>query len=164
MGIRFNADEVFRIAERIEDNGAAFYRAAAAKVSSVASRVLFDLAAWEDKHKEFFAQLRRQLPGDDREGTVFDPHDETLLYLQSLADGVVFDPKADPLAGLGPEPSFAQVLRSALAREKDAIAFFVGMQKLVPEALGKGRIGDIVAEEMKHVTILTKELAAVRTT
>jgi rubrerythrin len=160
MGIRFNADEVFVIAERIETNGAAFYGAAAAKVSSPGSRLLHDLAAWEEKHREFFAGLRKSLTDADREQIAADPDGEAALYLQSLADGVIFDPAADPLCGLGPEPTLQQILRAALAREKDAIAFFTGMQRLVPVSFGKSRIEEIIKEEMNHVTIIAKELAA----
>ena len=59
MGIEFNADEIFEIAEQIERNGAGFYRRAAEAVEdSQKRRILLDLASREDEHEKTFAAMR----------------------------------------------------------------------------------------------------------
>ena len=63
MGFSFNADEMFEMAERIERNGAKFYRTAAAAVSEASVRGrLAELAAWEDEHEKAFAAIGASTP------------------------------------------------------------------------------------------------------
>jgi len=162
MSIFFNADEIFEIAERIEANGAAFYRAAAEKVDGDSREFLLDLAVWEDQHGEKFAGMRTRLADDAAEATAWDPDDEAVLYLQALADGGVFPADEDPMATLPAEPSIGEIMAVALQREKDSITFYVGMQHLVPERFGKDEIGAIIREEMSHVSLLTRRLAALK--
>jgi len=86
MGYDFNADEIFEIAEKIERNGAMFYRQMAGNISDVPIRQLFlDLAAMEDEHEKVFISMRADLSDKER---------ESALYLRALADLRVFDEKA----------------------------------------------------------------------
>jgi rubrerythrin len=48
----------------------------------------------------------------------------------------------------------------AMDMEKDSIVFYLGMKEMVPERLGKDRIDGIIKEEMGHLALLGKELAA----
>jgi len=162
MSIRFNADEIFEIAERIEANGAAFYRAAAEKVEGDSREFLLDLAVWEDQHQQKFAGMRTRLAGAAADAIAWDPNNEAALYLQALADGGVFPADEDPMAALPAEPAIGQILTVALQREKDSITFYVGMQHLVPARFGKDEISGILREEMSHVNLLTRRLAALK--
>ena len=45
MGIQFNADEIFEIAERIEQNGARFYRKAAGNTADDKSKKMLEQLA-----------------------------------------------------------------------------------------------------------------------
>jgi len=38
----------------------------------------------------------------------------------------------------------------------------MGIKEMVPEHLGKGRISDIIKEEMSHITLLSRQLAALK--
>ena len=59
MGIDFNADEVFEIAEQIERNGAKFYRSIAEKINDTNKKqLLANLAKMEDEHEQIFNRLR----------------------------------------------------------------------------------------------------------
>ena len=59
MGITFNADEIFEMAEEIERNGAKFYREAAQKAADKqVKQMLLDMAAMEDGHLVTFQQMR----------------------------------------------------------------------------------------------------------
>jgi rubrerythrin len=51
-----------------------------------------------------------------------------------------------------------EVLKAAIEAEKDSIVFYLGMKDIVPDALGKKRIDDIIKEEMGHIRLLSKEL------
>lgn len=163
MGVSFSADDMLAIAETIERNGVKFYRAAADKAECEGcTKFLQDLAEWEVTHEQTFAGMRADLTAKERQPTAFDPNDEAVLYLQALADKSVFDVDEDPLAALGEQPTMAGILAAAIGKEKDSIAFYVGMKEVVPEALGTDKVEKIIKEEMSHVTTLTKKLSEVK--
>lgn len=161
MSIFFNMAEILEMAEQIERNGAAFYRKAAAGTSdSVGGKLLLELAEMEDDHEKTFAAMRSDLSGKDRVSTVFDPQGEAALYLQAMADGNVFDTKADPSAAITGEEPLADILRVAIGLEKDSIVFYLGLKDLVPPEWGKGKMDRIIREEMAHITLLNEKLKA----
>jgi rubrerythrin len=163
MGIPFNADEMFEMAERIERNGATFYRAAAETVSEASlRRRLVELAAWEDEHEKIFAAMRAQLTPEERTPTVFDPDDQRGLYLEAMADRRVFDVNTDPGELPTGKETLVEILQAALQREKDSVVFYTGMQGYVPQRLGKDRIEGLIREEMGHIALLGKELRALK--
>jgi len=63
---------------------------------------------------------------------------------------------ADKLAG---SEHAGDILRSAIEMEKDSIVFYLTVKKMVPGDGGKGRIDDIIEQEMGHVALLSKQLA-----
>ena len=163
MSIRFNADEIFEIAEQIERNGARFYRRAAEGGSAGALRdVLLDLAAKEDEHLATFAAMREDLSAGESRPTVFDPDDVGGLYLQAMADGHVFDMHADPTEKLSGQDAPEDILKTAIGLEKDSIVYYIGLREIVPEKLGRDKVEEIIREEERHVVILSKELASLR--
>lgn len=161
MSIDFNANEVLEMAEEIERNGAKFYRHAAENTDEPdAKQLLTDLAAWEDGHEKTFASMRADLSTSKVQPTVFDPENEAVQYLRAMADGHVFD-LSDPTLKLTGKESLEQILKMALGREEDAIVFFLGMKEMVPANLGKDKIEGIIKEEMGHVVMLSKQIAAI---
>ncbi len=161
MSTPFNADEILEMAEQIERNGARFYRRAAeGAVDARNRRLLLDLAAAEDEHEKAFASMRADLAGEKREPAVFDPDGQAALYLRAMADGHVFDVRADPVELLTGKETVEDILGMAMGMEKDSIVFYLGMKEMVPEGLGKDRIDGIIHEEMGHLALLGKGLAA----
>ena len=157
MSYDFNADDVFEIAEQLERNGAAFYRDAAASVDdSSVKEFLLEFAAMEDEHEKTFVNLRKELTASEKTSTVFDPNNESALYLKALADTRVFFKKEIDTS------TVEGIFKAAITAEKDSIVFYLGMKDLVPEALGKKRMDDIIKEEMGHIKILSQKLAALK--
>jgi len=159
MVMPFNADEVFEMAEQIEVNGAKFYRAAARKFPAL-SKMLRELAAMEDEHQKVFAAMHAQLSAAEQEQGVFDPDGEARMYLRVMADGNVFDIKADPADKLAHCQTAQDVLRIAIGLEKDSIAFYVGLQASVSSGAGKDRIKGLISEEIGHIALLSEKLDA----
>jgi rubrerythrin len=163
MSISFNADEVLEIAQRIEQNGLNFYKAAADAVADPkAKEMLSNLAEWEVGHEKLFRDMRLGLTEDQRQPMVFDPHNEMGLYLKATADQVVFTLKMDPGKMIGDKPSFKKILDIALEREKDSVVFYAGMKRFVPASLGADKIEAILQEEVSHVAMITQRLAEIR--
>lgn len=161
MSINFNADEVFEMAEQIERNGVTFYRAAAEKLLSV-RQVLLDLAAMEEEHEKTFADMRAQLSAPEQEPMVFDPDGEAQMYLRVIADGHVFDVKADPTEQLTGQETTEDILKIAIALEKDSIAFYAGLKECVPPRAGKDKVEGIIREEFGHIATLSEKLSALK--
>ncbi len=160
MSIRYNADEVFEMAEQMERNGAKFYRRAAELASEDATKqMLIELAEMEDDHEKTFAEMRRDLSENERKSMVFDPDNELTLYLRAMADQHVFNVNEDPSARLSAEDSRDDVLRMAIGMEKDSIVFYLGMKELVPERFGKERLDHIIQEEFGHISTLSSKMS-----
>ena len=164
MSYDFNADEIFEIARQIERNGAKFYELAAEIIDNPSiKKLLLELAAMEIEHEKTFISLRANLSDQEKEKTVFDPEDESVLYLKALADSRIFLKKdiPDVLSNMNqPETDLINtIFKYAMGAEKDSIVFYLGMKELVPDNLGKDKIDQIIKEEMSHIRLLGKELA-----
>jgi len=157
MGMPFNADEVFEMAEQIERNGGKFYRAAAKKFP-VVSDIFLGLAEMEDEHLKTFANMRVELSGTEVEELIFDPDGQAQMYLRVMADGNVFDLKADPVEQLATRNTPEDVLKMAIGVERDSIAFYVGLKEAVSRRAGKDKIEAIIKEEMGHIVTLNEKL------
>ena len=161
MGITFNADEIFEMAEQIERNGAKFYREAADKTGDAATKkMLLELAAMEDGHQLTFAAMRKELSADEKGTTTFDPDNEVAQYLQTVADFHGTEGKVSPTEKLTGTESLADILKIALQAEKNSIAFYVGIKDLVTSKVGKEKIQAIIIEEMAHVSTIGAKLHA----
>ena len=157
MSYDFNADDIFEIAQQMERNGAAFYRDAAGSVDdSSVKEFLLEFAAMEDEHEKTFIELRKELTAAEKTPTVFDPNNESALYLKALADTRVFFKKEIDTS------TIEGIFKSAITAEKDSIVFYLGMKDLVPGALGKDKMDAIIKEEMGHIKVLSQKLAALK--
>jgi rubrerythrin len=156
MGIEFNADEIFEIAEQIERNGAKFYRKAAENITEGdKKKFLIHLAEMEDEHEQIFKTMRSQLTQDEKIMTTFDPEGESEKYLRALADTRVFYEKEIQTTSL------EEIFKTAIAVEKDSIVFYLGMKDVVLEHLGKQKLDGIIKEEMSHIQLISNELLAI---
>ena len=157
MSFLFNADEVFDMAIQIERNGEKFYRDSAKRIKDLQARdLLTRLADMEIEHQEVFKDMKTSLAPADQKAMTFDPNNEAGLYLASLANTKVFFEKDIDTSKL------EGIFKSALAAEKDSIAFYLGMKDVVPAGSGRDKIEDIIKEEMRHVRILGESLAALK--
>jgi len=154
MPNEFNADDIFEMAVKIEQNGAVFYREAAQNVEGDSNKkFLLELAEMEDEHEKTFAAMKKQLSQDMALSTAFDPNGENEMYLKAFADTRVFFKKEQPSSNL------ADILVCAIQTEKDSITFYLGMKEFVPEKLGKNKLDDIIKEEMGHIRLLAGKLS-----
>ena len=158
MDFNFNADEILAMAERIERNGANFYRKAAENDDTPENKqFLITLAKMEENHERSFAEMRDALSANEVKPTIFDPENEVGAYLTAMADGNVFDNQVDPVDFVEGK-TIEEVLNYAIGLEKDSIVFYMGLKKLVPDQSGKDKVEAIIEEEMRHISILNNQL------
>lgn len=160
--IEFNADEVFEMAERLERNGARFYRIAAEQTPEQQHKdLLLSLAAMEDVHEITFKEMRSRLVTPElRQQTVFDPDEQSQQYLWAWADREVFPVDKDPFEVLQGVESIEVILQAAIGREKDAIVFFEGVKRALRGEADRERIDAIILEELSHIALLSNQRAA----
>ncbi len=162
MDVELGAFEVLEIAEKIERNGAKFYRRAAGLINDPEFSTLFvNLSQWETRHIDVFKQMKKRL-SDQRwqEGELaprrIDPPDARVM-----AGLAVFGMQPDPAAQLSGHETKADVLRMAIEKEKDSIVYYTGLKDFVPHQAEKDLINEVIQEEMKHVRILVQSLEQV---
>jgi rubrerythrin len=152
MSYDFNADEVFNLAIRIEENGARFYRKAAEFQKDAANRATLEkLASMEDTHKATFQKMKKTLSAAEKTATVFDPLGESAQYLAAMADmhgGEGSPTAAEALTG---QESIVEIIDIAIGLEKESILFYIGLKDLVPPKLGQDKLYDIISEERRHI-------------
>lgn len=159
MTIRFNADEIFQMAEEIEANASKFYSSAADNAKDEETKkMLKDLAAMENKHYEIFKEMHLGLSGEEKAETVYDPQDEGALYLQSMADSHGWEGQISETENLTGKEPIDQVLRAAIRAEKDSVVFYTGLKSLISKEAGLDKVENIIKEEMSHITKLSEKL------
>ncbi len=158
MPTPFSADEVYEMAEEIEQNGAKFYRGSAEKFPDL-KELFLELASMEDEHLMTFKAMRSELSEGESQQPVFDPDGEAHLYLRAMADGHVFDVKSDPMERLGGVESPQDVIKAALQVEKDSVAFYAGLKEYVARQAGKEKVDAIIKEEFRHIGQLNQRLS-----
>ncbi len=163
MTITFNADEIFEMAEEIERNGATFYREAAENTKNEKTKkMLLDMATMEDGHLHTFEQMRKHLGPNEKAQMVFDPDNESALYLQTMAQARGYEGKISPTEKLTGKETMDEILKTAIDAEKNSVVFYVSLKDLVPARAGKDKVEAIIKEEMGHIAVLSKELAALK--
>lgn len=160
MGITFNADEIFEMAEEIEKNGAEFYRAAAKNAADKKiKQLLLHLATMEDGHLKTFQDMRKQLTPREKEQFVFDPDNQAAMYLRTMADGRGWEGKKNLAETLTGKEKIGDILASAIDAEKNSVVFYVGLKDCVSQRAGKDKVEAIIKEELGHIAALNRQLA-----
>jgi rubrerythrin len=161
MSTAFNADEVFEMAEEIEQNGAKFYREAAAKAANREIREMFqNMASMEDGHLRTFQAMRKDLSEQEKGETAYDPYNEASLYLQALADSKGFEGMRSPTQKLTGKESVGELLEIAIGAEKNSVLYYVGLKDLVPAGAGRDKVEAIIREEIRHIADLRRRQTA----
>lgn len=160
MGIRFNADEIYEMAETIERNGAKFYTEAAGKTTDENTKtMLLDMAEMEEGHFETFHQMRAELTEQEKSETVYDPDNQVALYLQTMAEGHGSEGKVSVTQELTGGETIEEILRIAIGAEKDSVAFYSGLKEFVSQKGGRDKVEAIIREELYHIAMLNQKLA-----
>lgn len=159
MGITFNANEIFEMAEEIERNGAEFYRQAAKNAADKETKqMLLDMAVVEDGHLKTFEEMRKQLSGQEKGWMIFDPDNQSVLYLQAMADARGYEGKITPTKELTGNETTKEIIEIALNSENESVVFYLSLKALVPVKAGRDKVEAIIIEELSHITTLLKKL------
>jgi rubrerythrin len=160
---RFNADDVFRMAEQAEQNAAEVYtRAADLQPNKQDVEFLRSLAGMEYRHKELFAAMRARLPAANRELPKDDPYVKATLELVEMVfarSGEGSPTLSRPLAA---SATLKAILEQAIRGELEAIAFYDSLRDLVPADRCRDSLDRIISEEKGHFVALSRRLQEIR--
>lgn len=157
MTRELTAFEVLQIAEQMERDAVKFYRKAARMYHDPSMSKLFsELAQWEKRHVQVFAQMKDRFAEQGGEGGRFDLGRMAVSHLE--IPSAVFNEYSDPAKELHGNEAREDVFRLALKKERYTIGYYTSLTEF---ALGQDNIkaiNSILQEEKKHVKMLAQSL------
>lgn len=157
MNREMTGAEVLEIAETMEQNAAKFYRRAAGMYDDVKlSRLFSELAQWEKRHVEVFAEMKARL--SQQSWGLGQYGSERPDASRARTPTPIFPDRANPSQDLTGRETKADVLRMAIQKEKDSIVYYTSLKEFILGDEDIRAIKDIIGEEDRHVGILTQSL------
>lgn len=158
MSNDFNAQEIFDIAIRIEENGHTFYNEAINRIDSPALvSELAQLAAWEDGHIAIMKKMKKELGAHEPAPLGFyNPEEDAALYIKSIADSHIFIENGDTVQLLDTCQTPADILKLALQFEKDSVTYYASLKEGIQNKESKAAVNKILHEELAHVAHIQK--------
>ena len=120
------------------------------------------LAEMEKNHQMVFIGIKDACVAK-HETTVPDLDGQALSYLRAMVEGKVFG-SGPSAASLNNSSSLKDSVQTAIDFEKNSIVFFSAMKKIVPDKDDKNKIDILINEEIGHIAVISREMAAVRKT
>jgi len=151
----YSGQEIVEIALRIEENGYAFYIAAAEMIREPddAKNLFLILAEKETMHIAVFQKLLEKYEPEDYELT----SEDASAYIQNLANGHIFG-KPDAAVALAKNlKSPQEALVIAFKFENDSVAFYTELEKRA-KTDSKKIIRQIIEEEKQHAADIKRFL------
>ena len=158
MATQPTADDVLKVAEKMERDAARFYRRAAGTCDDPKLCKLYvELARWERQHVLVFADMREHLSERSADSGRF-TLDEADQSSTELPLPLVFDGHDSRMADRSDGQTKADVLRIAIRKEEDTISYYAGLKKFGLGHNDTQVIKAMIREEEQHVRILTQSL------
>jgi len=158
MVMTYTADEIYEIAEQIERNAAEFYLEAAERCTNEdIKKMLLDMSETENEHLRAFQNMREKL-AEEAGLSIFDPFGRSAEYLQAMADARSWEGRKNPLEALSGEETEKEIIEIAMESEKEMVVFYVGLKDLVYFKAGKDKVEEVIIEELRHISALSKKL------
>lgn len=161
MVTKFDVHGVLQIAESIEHKGARFYLQAAERfMDPQRSDLCRQLARWRSAEEGILGRRKSKItrrsaePGKPEKSDYISAHPFVMAGLEAFARGTG---KCAKLTG---RESSNGILRIAIVRTQDAIAFYRGLKDFVNDSAGVEALDTIIEEEKTHITALTERLTA----
>ncbi|MFW6082664.1 MAG: ferritin-like domain-containing protein [Chloroflexota bacterium] len=152
----FAASQALDMAVKLEENGEAFYRAAAETRSENELQELFeDLAGRERSHRQVFERMAAEV----EEAPEPPPAEvgDYASFLEVALNHAVFSGPDKALSIAEEAEDRTAVLRAAMGFEKDTLLFYYDLREMVGEK-DRDVVSDIIREEKQHLQRLAKQV------
>lgn len=152
----FVAAQALGMAVQVEENGAAFYDAAAQRAEDPDLREVFEeLAGLEREHRKVFEEMAQGFE-PAAEPSTSDVGDYA-SFLEVALDHAVFSGPDKALRLAEEADDREAALRAAMAFEKDTMLFYHDLREMVGEK-DREIISDVIREEKQHLRRLVELL------
>jgi len=152
----FGAAEALEMAVRIEENGAAFYTAAAEKTEDPELRHLFtELSGREVEHGRLFESMAEHV--EPASGSRSSDVGDYASFLAVALDHAVFAGEDKALRMAEEADTRVEALRAAMGFEKDTMLFYYDLQDMVAEK-DRTTIAEVIQEEKRHLRRLADSM------
>jgi rubrerythrin len=159
MEDKFDAYEVFTIAQSIEENTIKFYEKACEMHNKENEcDFLLKLADMEKEHKEKYAHMQAQIKKEPVKQTKADLFTDIDLYLKAVLDSESVEGSQFARMLIRGDESLREVLLIAIDLEKETILFYIGLKDLLTNTEDKEVVDKIIQEEKGHIVTLVGEL------
>jgi len=154
-----NVAEVFETAAQIERNGRDFYMKAASTASKPEAKTLLEkLAKMENEHEKLFIEMKSIFVGDG-ESAMPDLDGQAMSYIKAMAEGKIFG-KDTPASLIRSGSGMNEIFSIAIAIEKDSVVYYSAIKKLLAQSSEKEKIDILINEELGHIAVISREMAA----
>jgi len=161
MTRELTAIEILEVAERMEREAARFYRKAAGMYNDPRISKLFsELAQWEKRHVQVFADMKERLARPTPAPGRWDVRNVDALRLD--VPPPVFNERSEPAKELTGSESRTDVFELALEKEKYTIAYYTALTEFALGPDNLRAVKEVLEEERRHVKILAQSLAQTR--
>ena len=141
-------NEIVNFAIERETESYALYKELSEKVVQDEAKNLFSVLMQEEQaHKTYYSTFLSTIEAKQSPGVSED--EEYAAYMRTLIDSR--RTVKEPTIALN---NLTEVLDFAIAREKDAVLFYVGLENFVPDK-DKSTVKTIIKEEGNHIVKLT---------
>ncbi len=161
MEAKFDVHGVLLIAENVQHKGNHFYlQAAECFMDPQCSDLCRQLASRQGGEEGFVGRWKKQISREPSDSWAGEKRDYVSTHPSVMADLEGFAHSIGRWARLTGRESTEEILKIAIMRVEDAIAFYRGLKDFVRDPAGIEALDTIIAEEKSHITALAKRLTS----
>jgi hypothetical protein len=155
MVTKFNVDQVFQIAGRIQQNGAEFYLKMAKLFCDFRRRGLCSvLAEQRTEQAKALAEERKRFCDRYGKSVTSGYGDYIMSHPSEMADLAIFSHDQYHAVSLTGRESREEILKDAIGRSEAIIVFFQGLKEFAQDAVTERALDKIIEEENRHKNLL----------
>ena len=159
MEAKFDVHGVLQIAQSVQHKGTHFYLQAAERfIDPKCSELCRQLATWRTAQKGIEGRSKQQITRKPRDPSTGDKRDYVSTHPSVMADLEALAHSTGRWARLTGRESTDGILRIAILRAEDAIAFYRGLKDFVHDPAGLETLDMIITEEKSHINALIEKL------
>jgi rubrerythrin len=157
--VSFGVGQILEIAEKLEHNGSQFYKGMAKLFSDARCwNLCQDLSDWRAGRELALAQRRKRLYEREAELGPNDTGDYFQSHPDIMADLTVFADKLYPRHTLTGRESRSEIVKEAVAKTEDAIAFYRGLKAFARNQEARAVLDQVIAEEQRYMRVLGEKV------
>jgi len=161
MEAKFDVHGVLQIAESVQHKGSHFYLQAAERfIDPQCSDLCRQLANWRAAEEGIVGRRKKQITRQPTDPWAGDQRDYVSTHPSVMADLEALTHSTGRWARLTGRESTDDILKIAIMRAEDAIAFYRGLKNFVHGPAGIEALDRIITEEKSHINALIEKLTS----